>query len=98
MLHIYCPHCEEHREEDEFHYRGQAHIERPKEPEALSDEEWGSYLFFRKNPKGIHHEMWYHVSGCRQFFNVTRDTVTYEIHESYKVGEQPAVKSEGDLA
>lgn len=94
MLHIFCPHCGESREEHEYHYRGQAHIERPKDPESLTDEEWGNYLFFRKNPKGIHHELWYHTTGCRQFFNITRDTVTYEIHESYKIGEQPAVKSE----
>jgi sarcosine oxidase subunit delta len=30
-----------------------------------------------------------HAIGCRKFFNMTRDTVTYEIKETYKVGEQP---------
>ncbi|BBI54202.1 hypothetical protein HORIV_66230 [Vreelandella olivaria] len=50
MFYIYCPYCGEHREEEEFHPKGQAHIERPKEPEACSDEEWGDYLFFRDNP------------------------------------------------
>ena len=29
MFHIYCPHCCEHREEEEFHVKGQAHIARP---------------------------------------------------------------------
>ena len=48
MFHIYCPHCCEHREEEEFHVKGQAHIARPLDPEALSDEEWGNYLYFRK--------------------------------------------------
>ncbi|REG86779.1 sarcosine oxidase subunit delta [Marinomonas pollencensis] len=91
MLHLFCPYCQELREENEFHYRGQAHIVRPKDPESLSDKEWGDYLFFRNNSKGIHHEMWYHVSGCRRFFNVTRNTVTYEIYETYKIGETPAV-------
>ena len=84
MFHIYCPHCCEHREEEEFHVKGQAHIARPLDPEALSDEEWGNYLYFRKNPRGLHHELWVHNAGCRKFFNVTRDTVTYEIKEVYK--------------
>ena len=56
MLHIYCPHCDEHREEEEFRSKGEAHIARPPEPESASDEDWGNYLFFRKNPRGLHHE------------------------------------------
>jgi len=96
MFHIYCPHCCEHREEEEFHVKGQAHIARPLDPEALSDEEWGNYLYFRKNPRGLHHELWVHSAGCRKFFNVTRDTVTYEIKEGYKVGEQPSIVSSAD--
>jgi len=35
--------------------------------------------------------MWYHAVGCRRYFNVTRDTLTYEILESYLIGQQPAV-------
>ena len=52
MLHLYCPYCQEHREEEEFSYAGEAHIERPLDPASLSDKEWGEYLFHRKNPKG----------------------------------------------
>lgn len=91
MFHIYCPYCEELREEEEFHPKGQAHIARPEDPDACSDEEWGDYLFFRDNPRGIHHEMWLHAVGCRKFFNITRNTVSYEILETYKMGEQPQV-------
>lgn len=91
MLKIHCPYCQEDREEEEFHYSGEAHICRPENPEALSDEEWGDYLFFRKNPRGIHHEMWHHSMGCRRYFNVTRNTVTYEILESYPAGTAPSV-------
>ncbi len=94
MLHIFCPHCAEYREEEEFHAKGQAHIPRPLDPEALSDKEWGEYLYFRKNPRGIHHELWVHAAGCRKFFNMTRDTVTYEIHETYKIGEKPSVTAQ----
>jgi len=89
MFHIYCPWCEEHREEEEFHAKGQAHLVRPPEPEKCSDAEWGEYLFFRENPRGLHHELWVHNGGCRRFFNIARNTQTYEILETYKIGEQP---------
>ncbi|MCP4790995.1 MAG: sarcosine oxidase subunit delta family protein [Gammaproteobacteria bacterium] len=91
MLHIYCPYCEEMREEEEFSYSGEAHIARPLDPESLTDAEWGDYVFFRTNPRGLHHEMWNHAVGCRRYFNVTRNTHTYEIYETYKMGEQPTV-------
>ena len=93
MLHIHCPYCGELREEEEFHYSGEAHIKRPLEPETLSDEAWGDYLFFRKNPRGLHHEMWHHTSGCGRYFNVTRNTLSYEILETYAVGTQPSVRA-----
>ena len=92
MLQIHCPYCDELREEEEFNYVGEAHIARPSKPEDLTDEEWGDYLYFRKNPRGIHHEMWLHAAGCRRYLNVTRDTVSYEILESYAIGNQPSIK------
>ena len=48
-------------------------------------------MFFRDNPRGLHHELWDHVAGCRQYFNATRDTVTYEILETYKIGTKPHI-------
>ncbi len=94
MFLIYCPYCEEHREEEEFHPKGQAHIARPEDPEACSDEQWGDYLFFRDNPRGIHHELWVHAVGCRKFFNITRNTVSYAILETYRMGEPPRFTAE----
>jgi sarcosine oxidase subunit delta len=35
--------------------------------------------------------MWYHAAGCRRYFNATRDTNSYQIHETYKMGELPTV-------
>ena len=45
MLHIFCPHCGELRSEEEFHASGQAHIPRPLDPNACTDEAWGDYMF-----------------------------------------------------
>ena len=87
MLKINCPWCGP-REEVEFSFAGEAHIVRPKDTASLSDAEWGDYLFFRHNPKGPHAEQWVHAYGCRRFFNVVRDTVSYKILAVYKPGEQ----------
>jgi len=86
MLLIDCPYCGP-REEIEFSYGGEAHIERPKQPDKLSDAEWADYLFMRNNPKGPLAERWCHSTGCRRWFNVERHTVTHEILRVYKMGE-----------
>jgi sarcosine oxidase subunit delta len=88
MFLIYCPYCEEHREEDEFHSAGQAHRPRPKDPDGMSDEQWADYLYFRKNPRGEHRELWVHSAGCGKYFNIARNTQTYEIYATYKIGTQ----------
>ena len=82
MLLIECPWCGT-RAETEFSYGGEAGIVRPPDPDALSDEEWADYLFFRANPRGAHRELWNHAQGCRRWFGVERDTVTYRIVRSY---------------
>ena len=91
MLQIYCPYCEELRAEEEFACHGEAHLKRPPNPDSLSDQAWGDYLFFRNNPRGLHHEMWYHAAGCRRYFNVTRHTVSYAIVETYPIGAAPRI-------
>ena len=96
MLLIPCPYCGP-RAELEFSYGGEAHIERPKEPDALSDEEWVEYLFLRKGGKGVYLERWCHSHGCRRWFNVARDTVTYEILAVYEMGEEPPALPERNL-
>lgn len=95
MLQIHCPYCEELRDEEEFAYAGEAHIERPADPDALSDEQWGEYLYFRRNPRGPHREMWQHSAGCRRYLYVCRDTVSYEILETYRIGERPSGAAAG---
>jgi heterotetrameric sarcosine oxidase delta subunit len=89
LLLIECQWCGP-RDDTEFSYGGEAHIARPADPYALSDEQWADYLFKRSNPKGRHHEQWCHSHGCRRWFNVERDTVSYQIKSVYKIGEQPS--------
>ncbi|MDZ5621697.1 MULTISPECIES: sarcosine oxidase subunit delta [Nocardioides] len=82
MMLLTCPWCGP-RDETEYHYGGQAHVAYPENPSDLSDEEWAEYLFFRDNPKGPFAERWSHSAGCRRWFNVVRDTATYEVLEVY---------------
>ncbi len=93
MLQITCPWCGE-REGVEFHCHGEAHIARPENPAELSDAEWGDYVFFRKNLKGVHYERWTHDAGCGRWFNAVRDTVSDAFIATYKptdpVPELPA--------
>ena len=87
MLQISCPYCGP-RAESEFRCGGQAHIARPGPHTDVNDREWAEYLFYRTNPKGIHLERWLHQFGCRQWFNVARDTLTHEIIAVYVMGEE----------
>ncbi|MBL0888326.1 sarcosine oxidase subunit delta [Myceligenerans indicum] len=82
MLLLTCPWCGP-RDETEYHYGGQAHVPYPEDPAALSDEEWAQYLFYRDNPEGPYAERWSHSLGCRRWFNVVRDTATYEVLAVY---------------
>jgi sarcosine oxidase, subunit delta len=88
MLLIQCPYCGE-RPELEFAYGGQAHVARPHEPAAASDEQWSAYVYVRANTRGVHGERWRHVHGCGRFFNALRDTTTDHFLATYKVGEPP---------
>ena len=88
MLLISCPYCGP-RSESEFSYGGEAHILRPEEPEKLDDAAWAEYVFMRANTKGVFLERWMHAHGCRRWFNVARNTVSYKILAVYEMGEEP---------
>ena len=89
MLRITCPYCGL-RDQVEFQFGGEINITRPENPEHASDPEWANYMFYRDNIKGLHYERWVHNFGCRQWFNVARDTVTHEITEVFPMGETNA--------
>ncbi len=88
MLEIHCPYCG-NRWEKEFSYGGQAHVARPVNPAALSDAEWGAYLYVRANGRGLFAERWRHTHGCGRFFNAVRDTGTDLFVVTYKIGAAP---------
>lgn len=81
MLQLKCPHCGVTGEETEFAPGGEAHIER-RGPES-DDEGFDEYLFYRKNPRGLHFERWRHAFGCGKWLHAARHTVTMEVYGTY---------------
>lgn len=79
-----CPWCGE-RDATEFTYGGESHIARPGPPEAVTDERWADYMFYRDNPVGPTRERWLHRYGCGQWINLVRDTRTHAILASYRM-------------
>jgi len=91
MMLLTCPYCGP-RDEAEFVCGGTTHIARPALD--VSDAAWGEYLFFRENPRGVHHERWRHAFGCGQWFNVARHTVTHEVLAVYAMSAPPPATPE----
>jgi sarcosine oxidase subunit delta len=94
MLLIECPWCGP-RAQTEFSYGGEAYIARPVDTDALSDAQWADYLFMRTNSRGPHSEQWVHTYGCRRWFNVRRDTVTYAFLDGEESKAGPMEKRRG---
>ena len=80
MLLLTCPCCGVEAEETEFVPGGEAHLKRMGP--GASDEDFRSYLFERRNPRGVHFERWRHAYGCGKWFHLARDTATLEVFGS----------------
>ena len=93
MFIIRCPWCGD-RSLIEFASGGEAHIERPADPDAVDNRAWADYLFFRRNTRGAHRERWFHAFGCRRWFNALRDTSEDRILVTYAPGERPDAPGE----
>lgn len=81
MLILECPYCGVMADETDLHGGGEAHLKRFGP--GSSDDEFETYLFHRKNPKGVHFERWRHVSGCGKWFHAARNTMTLEVYGTY---------------
>lgn len=82
-----CPFCGL-RDENEFHFAGEAGVERPEPAKKVSDAQWANYLYQQKNIKGSVCEIWIHTP-CREVFVMHRDSVTMVVHSSEALREWP---------
>jgi sarcosine oxidase subunit delta len=82
MLILECPYCGIQADETELHPGGEAHLKRYGP--GSDDADFESYLFHRKNPRGVHFERWRHANGCGKWFHAARCTQTLEVFGTYK--------------
>ncbi|VAW18187.1 Sarcosine oxidase delta subunit [hydrothermal vent metagenome] len=89
MLKITCPVCGLAADETEFTAGGEAHIVRPAStnPDRISDKAFRDYLYIRKNPRGLEHELWLCARGCGKWFHAQRDTYTQDFKRFYRLDE-----------
>lgn len=80
---VRCPNCG-NRSVYEFRFGGEV-----KQRPALeaSQAEWIDFRYNRENLNGVQKEWWFHRSGCRQWLQATRNTVTNEVLDTSLPGE-----------
>lgn len=76
------------RDVSEYTYFGDATVERPSLAGGTADatQAWLAAVYQRRNPRGLHAELWQHSAGCRAFLRVVRNTLTHEISSVDLVG------------
>jgi len=77
-----CPNCGK-RPVGEFSYRGEY---RSRPEHSAEFKEWVKYVFMRNNAAEKQVEWWYHVSGCKRWFLVKRDSRNNLDHSSHWFG------------
>jgi sarcosine oxidase subunit delta len=79
-----CPNCGR-RSVYEFRFGGEV---RQVPVLDASQAAWQDYRFNRTNAAGVQTEWWFHQSGCRQWLQAVRNTVTNEVLETCLPGER----------
>jgi sarcosine oxidase subunit delta len=76
---VRCPNCGD-RSVYEFRFGGEV-----KQRPALDapETDWFEYRFLRTNESGVQTEWWFHRSGCKQWLQAVRNTVSNEVLESW---------------
>jgi len=74
-----CPHCGE-RSVYEFRFGGELK-QRPSL--QASSAVWADYCYNRTNAAGVQTEWWFHRSGCRQWLQAVRNTVSNEVLRTF---------------
>jgi heterotetrameric sarcosine oxidase delta subunit len=76
---VRCPICG-NRSVYEFRFGGE--VKQRPAPDAPEDE-WVQYRYMKTNQAGLQKEWWYHRAGCREWFQVLRNTLTNQVQDSF---------------
>ncbi|HLJ14064.1 MAG TPA: sarcosine oxidase subunit delta [Bryobacteraceae bacterium] len=79
---IPCPNCGE-RSVYEFRFGGE--IQQRPRPDA-SEAEWLDFRYHRANVNGVQTEWWFHRSGCGEWLQAVRDTVSNQVLRAFLPG------------
>jgi heterotetrameric sarcosine oxidase delta subunit len=82
---IRCPNCGS-RSVYEYRFGGEVK-ERP--PLGATDDQWQSYTYTKANKAGEQTEWWFHRSGCREWMQARRNTVSNEVLKVWIPGDDP---------
>ena len=74
-----CPNCGK-RSVYEFRFGGEV---KPAPAADAPEADWMDYRFNRANIAGVQTEWWFHRSGCGQWIQAVRNTVSNEVLESF---------------
>ncbi len=74
-----CPQC---GNRSVYEYRFGGELKQRPAPGA-PEEAWLDYAYNRANEAGVQTEWWYHRSGCRQWIQAERNTVTNEVLRTF---------------
>ncbi len=74
-----CPNCG-NRNVYEFRFGGE--VKKRPRPDA-GDRDWTEYIYTKANEAGLQKEWWYHRSGCREWFQAVRNTLTNEVQDTF---------------
>jgi len=76
---IRCPNCGE-RSVYEFRFGGEF---KNRPGLGAPPSAWTDYRFNRVNTAGVQTEWWFHRSGCRQWLQAVRNTVSNEVFRTF---------------
>ena len=88
-----CPNCGA-RGVYEFRYGGEVN---PRPQASVSLDQWGTYLYLKRNVAAVQEEWWFHRNGCRRWFRALRDTTTNRVERTFWA-ERPAAAEPDEQA
>jgi heterotetrameric sarcosine oxidase delta subunit len=70
----------------EYRFGGEV---KARPPLGATGDQWQSYTYTKANKAGEQTEWWFHRSGCREWMQARRNTVSNEVLKVWIPGDDP---------